>query len=143
MRNGRPYLMGTGVFIALPLCLLLCAGCSKPDAAAPQASGTPSGGMSETGSPGGGPAGGRPGGGGRGGPVAQNASGADIYKAKCGCHGPDGKGGKAPMLTGVGSDADSKLTAIIHDGKGKMPAFGTQLSDAQIAKAVTYIKAFK
>ena len=81
--------------------------------------------------------------GGGGGPVAANASGAEIYQAKCGCHGPDGKGKRAPALTDVGGDSDSKLTGIIHNGKDKMPAFGTQLTDAQITKVVAYVKAFK
>ena len=79
-------------------------------------------------------------GGGKGGPVAENATGAEIYQAKCNCHGPEGKGGRAPVLTAVSSRSDSDLTTIIHDGKGKMPAFGTQLSDAQITKVVAYIK---
>ena len=72
-----------------------------------------------------------------------NATGAEIYKAKCGCHGPDGKGGRAPVLTGVSGDADSKLIATIHDGKDKMPSFAAQLTDAQIKKVVAYIKGFK
>ncbi len=86
---------------------------------------------------------GGPGGQRGGGPVAENASGAEIYKAKCGCHGEDGKGKRAPALTGVSGDADSKLTTVIHDGKDKMPAFGSQLSDAQIKKVVAFIKGFK
>ena len=133
MQNAGRNLMGAGLFVAMPLCMLLVAGCSKPDAPAPP-SGPPSG--PPMGGPGGGPRGG-------GGPVAENASGAEIYAAKCGCHGPDGIGKRAPALTGIGGDPDSKVTAIIHDGKQKMPAFGTQLTDAQITKVVAYVKAFK
>jgi mono/diheme cytochrome c family protein len=132
MKNRRHSLAGAGLFIAMPLCMLLIAGCSKPE--------TP-----PEGPPPGAPMGG-PGGGGqnpRGGPVAANASGAEIYKAKCGCHGPGGKGGRAPVLTGVGGDPDSKLTTTVHDGHNKMPAFATQLTDAQITKVVAYIKGFK
>ena len=81
--------------------------------------------------------------GGRGGPVAENASGAEIYQAKCGCHGPGGAGGRAPVLTGVSGRSDAELYKIVHDGKEKMPAFGSQLSEAQIKKVVTYIKSFK
>jgi mono/diheme cytochrome c family protein len=138
MKHGRKSLMGAGLFVAMPLCMLLVAGCSKPDAPAPAPSGPPpGGGMS-------GPTGmGGPGGPRGGGPVAANASGAEIYQAKCGCHGPDGKGKRAPALTDVSNDSDSKLIAIIHDGKDKMPAFGSQLSDDQIKKVVAYIKGFK
>ncbi|MCW3096842.1 MAG: cytochrome c, class [Chthonomonadaceae bacterium] len=147
MKRGRESLMGAGLFVAMPLCLLLVAGCSQPNAPASAPSGPPpGGGMSGPGGgpggPGGGPGG--PGGGPRGGgPVAANASGAEIYQSKCGCHGPDGKGKRAPALTDVSTDSDSKLIAIIHDGKDKMPAFGSQLSDDQIKKVVAYIKGFK
>lgn len=143
MQNGRRLLTGTGLWIGLPLGLLVIAGCSKTNAPEADAASPPAG-PSSAGPGGPGAAGGgRRGGGGGGGPVAADASGAEIYKAKCGCHGPDGKGKRAPSLTGVGSDSDSKLTAIIHDGKDKMPAFGTQLSDAQITKVVATIKGFK
>ena len=139
MQNALHSMAGAGLFVALPLCMLLIAGCSKPET--PEAApGSPPAGSS--GAPMGGPGGG--GGQGRGGgPVAANASGAEIYKAKCGCHGPDGKGGRAPVLTALSGDPDEKLTATIHDGKQKMPAFGSQLTDAQIKKVVAYIKAFK
>ncbi len=93
------------------------------------------------GGPPGGPRGGPPGGGrGRGGPVAANATGPEIYQAKCGCHGPAGHGGRAPNLTSVASRSDSDLTKIIHDGHDKMPAFGTQLTEDQIKKVVAYLK---
>ncbi len=82
-------------------------------------------------------------GGGRGGPVAENATGVEIYQAKCNCHGPEGKGGRAPVLTSVASRSDEDLTKIIHDGHDKMPAFSTQLSDAQITKVVAYLKQLK
>ena len=61
-----------------------------------------------------------------------------IMQAKCGCHGPGGSGGRAPSLTGLADRSDADLTKIIHDGKGKMPAFGGQLSDAQIKTVVAH-----
>lgn len=95
---------------------------------------------------GGGPGGmrGGPGGPGgmRGGPVAESASGAEIYQAKCNCHGPEGKGGRAPQLAGTTQSTDD-LYKIVHDGKQKMPAFGSQLSEAQIKKVVDYLKTLK
>jgi cytochrome c6 len=78
------------------------------------------------------------------------APGADTFKAKCEmCHGADGLG-NSPMGKALGivpynapevkkmSDAD--LAAIIKNGKnGKMPAFGTQLTDPQIKDVLKYI----
>lgn len=84
-----------------------------------------------------------PGGMGRGGPVAANATGDEIYQQKCGCHGPGGKGGRAPVLTGGGGKSEDELVKIIHDGKGKMPAFGAQLTDDQIKKVAATVKGFK
>jgi cytochrome c6 len=75
--------------------------------------------------------------------------GADTFKAKCAmCHGNDGLGntsiGKA---LGIKSYKDPEvlklsnadLTAIIKNGKNKMPAFGAQLTDAQIKDVLQYI----
>jgi mono/diheme cytochrome c family protein len=146
--------LGAAFVIAIPVCALLATGCNKPDESAggPQgppsggpmggSGGGPGGGGRMGGSPGGPGGGGRMGGGGRG-PVAANASGAEIFQAKCGCHGPEGKGGRAPVLTSASSKSDSELTTTIHDGKQKMPAFGSQLSDEQIKKVVAYLKQLK
>lgn len=131
MQTGRKALLSAGLFIVMPLGMLAFVGCNKQEEAPPPPQG-PTPGMS------------RGGGAPRGsGPVAADASGEEIYQAKCGCHGPGGKGGRAPVLTGVSSESDSKLTTTIHDGKGKMPAFGSQLSEAQIKKVVATIKGFK
>ena len=76
-------------------------------------------------------------------------SGADTFKAKCQvCHGTDGQGNQMGKALGVVpynapevrklSNAD--LTAIIKNGKNnKMPAFGAQLTDAQIKDVLKYI----
>ena len=80
--------------------------------------------------------------------LAQN-SGADTFKAKCMvCHGADGLGntmGKALGVTPYNAAAvrklsDAELTATIKNGKNnKMPAFGGQLTDAQIKDVLKYI----
>ncbi len=80
--------------------------------------------------------------------LAQNAGG-DLFKTKCAaCHGPDGlaKTPMGPALHVVSykdaavlkmSDAD--LTAVIKNGKNKMPAFNGKLTDAQIKDLLKYI----
>lgn len=146
---GKRPLLRAGLIAALPLCLLVLASCSKTDEASttPPAppgearggpGGPPPGGPGMRGGPGG------PGGGMRGGaPLAESASGAEIYQASCRCHGPEGQGGRAPVLTALAGQPDDNLFKVIHDGKGKMPSFGTQLSEAQIKKVVAYIKQLK
>jgi mono/diheme cytochrome c family protein len=124
--------------------ILVLAGCgdkadsTSPNSAGRQSSANMSGGMNR------GPGGmmGGPGGRMGGAPIAENATGEDIYQAKCGCHGPGGKGGKAPILTGGAGKSEEELAKIIHDGKGKMPAFGSQLSDDQIKKVAATVKGF-
>ena len=81
------------------------------------------------------------------------AGGADIYKAKCAmCHGADGSGhtgmGKSMGLKPLSSPdvqnvSDADLTALITDGKGKMPAYKGKLSDADISAVVKYIRTLK
>jgi|SRR5580704_14340330 cytochrome c6 len=83
---------------------------------------------------------------------AQN-SGADTYKAKCAmCHGADGSAstgmGKSMGLKALGSPevqsmSDADMTAIIANGKGKMPASKGKLTDAQISDVVKYIRTLK
>src|SRR5207253_2498714 len=88
--KGKYFVTGTWLLVAMPLCVLLAAGCSKPaeteDSSSASSSDKPPGGP---GKPGGMPGGGR----GKGpvGPVAANASGAEIYQQKCQfCHGKQG-----------------------------------------------------
>ena len=80
-------------------------------------------------------------------------SGADIFKAKCAmCHGADGSAstgmGKTMGLKPLSSPdvqkmSDADLTALISNGKGKMPAYKGKLSDADIASVVKYVKTLK
>jgi cytochrome c6 len=84
--------------------------------------------------------------------VAQDTP-ADVFKAKCAmCHGPAGNA-STPMAKNMGlkpltdpevqkmSNAD--LTALITNGKGKMPAMKGKLTDAQISDLAKYIHTLK
>jgi len=80
-------------------------------------------------------------------------SGGDIFKAKCAmCHGPDGSAstgmGKTMGLKPLGSPevqkmSDADLTALITNGKGKMPAYKGKLSDSDISAVVKYVRTLK
>ena len=78
-------------------------------------------------------------------PVAANATGPEIYKGKCaGCHGAEGRGGAGgPGIVQAAKDSEGEITGVIRNGKGRMPAFASQLSAAQIKKLVTVVKNFK
>jgi len=80
--------------------------------------------------------------------VAQDAAG--LYKAKCSaCHGADGKG-DTPMGKKLGvrdfaspevqKMSDDELTAVIADGKNKMPSYKKSLKAEQIKELVGYIR---
>jgi mono/diheme cytochrome c family protein len=75
---------------------------------------------------------------------------ASVYRANCArCHGADGH---ANTPAGRETDADdlttskvknlstARMTQIIKNGKGDMPAFGRKLSAAQIAGVIRYVK---
>src|SRR3984893_9233206 len=74
-----------------------------------------------------------------------------IYKTHCVlCHAPDGSGstatGRATKAQALRSDvvlkeSDAELTAVITNGKGKIPAFGKKLKSDDIAKLVAFIRA--
>jgi len=79
-------------------------------------------------------------------PVAGPPNGGSIYAAKCSaCHGASGQGtpGVFPALAGSkivnGSDVKS-LVNVVALGKGTMPAYRSQFSDADIAALLTYIR---
>lgn len=79
-------------------------------------------------------------------PLAGSAaeSGLVIFHTQCSrCHGEDGRG-KAVFTTP--SFLTSRLTAeemeqVISKGRGKMPAFSTKLTPAEIKGVAAYIKA--
>ena|SRR5579863_5616987 len=74
------------------------------------------------------------------------------YKSNCVlCHSADGSGSSATGKTlkakdlkssEVQSASDANLTAIITNGKGKMPAFGKKLSPDAIKGLVDYVRSF-
>ncbi len=80
--------------------------------------------------------------------VAQYA--AANYKAKCSaCHGADAKGetpvGKKMGINDLASPevqkmSDAELTAVITDGKDKMPSYKKSLKPDQIKELVAYIR---
>ena len=75
---------------------------------------------------------------------------AGTYKAKCSaCHGADGKGetaiGKKMGMKDLASPevqkmSDDELTAVIADGKDKMPSYNKSLKPEQIKELVDYIR---
>jgi mono/diheme cytochrome c family protein len=77
-------------------------------------------------------------------------SGEAIYKANCqSCHGTSGtpSPGIAKMM-GVKASTEYKssekeMQDAVKNGKGKMKAFGSKLSDAQIKDAVAYFRTLK
>ncbi len=83
-------------------------------------------------------------------PAGAQDTGAATYKTKCAaCHGADGKGdtaiGKTNKIRDLSSadvqqQSDADLTAIITNGKGKMPAYGKSLKPDQVKDLVTYIR---
>jgi cytochrome c6 len=81
---------------------------------------------------------------------AAAADGAAVYKSKCAiCHGADGKGqtgtGKSLKLRSLRATklTDPQLTKIVADGKGRMPAYKTKLSTAEIEAVVKFIRSLK
>lgn len=82
----------------------------------------------------------------------KSSPGAIIFKSKCVlCHGPDGSGntplGKQLQAANLGSkevqkQSNAELRKAVHDGKANMPAFSEQLSDAEIAQVIQYVREF-
>jgi len=77
-------------------------------------------------------------------------AGADTYKAKCMmCHAADGSGntpaGKSMgalsfKLAALVKASDADLIAATTNGKGKMPAYKSQLTAPQIVDVIAYIR---
>ena len=68
------------------------------------------------------------------------------------CHGADGSAstgmgksmGLKPLAAPeVQSMSDADLTALITNGKGKMPAYKGKLTDAQITDVAKYVQTMK
>lgn len=71
--------------------------------------------------------------------------GGQLFQANCAsCHGAQGEGGIGPRLAGVVThDFPNETDQInfVTKGKGSMPAFGGNLSPAQIRQVVDYTRA--
>lgn len=78
--------------------------------------------------------------GGAGGSSGSASVGEDVYQESCAaCHGGSGEGGTGPSLVGV----DERLTrdeqiTIVRDGRGRMPAWGGELTAEEIEAVVDY-----
>ncbi len=76
--------------------------------------------------------------------VPDDASGAEIYDLVCArCHGSQLQGGIGPALD-AGSDSAAKTddyyVQTITRGRGRMPAFGSSLSEAQVDSVIAYLR---
>ena len=74
-----------------------------------------------------------------------SVSGQEIYSANCtSCHGNDGKKGLmgATDLSASALDENAAME-IIKNGKGRMGAFGKDLSDEQISAVTKYVMTLK
>ena len=72
------------------------------------------------------------------------ADGAVIYGQRCAsCHGEAGQGGQGPRLAGtmVVNYPDAAVqTALVTEGRNAMPAFGSTLTDDEIAAVVAFTR---
>ena len=85
--------------------------------------------------------------------MAAGPDGAALFKGKCvACHGADGSGqtamGKSMKLRDLKSDevqkqTDLELMKIISGGKGKMPAYGKQMTEPDIQALIAHIRTLK
>lgn len=82
--------------------------------------------------------------------VAVSASPRSVYTQHCArCHGGDGR---SDTKTGRETEADDisgsnvknmsveKMTRIIKNGKGEMPAFAKKMTAAQITQVIGYVR---
>jgi len=74
-------------------------------------------------------------------PSAAAPDGRRLFLADCAtCHGAGGQGGAGPALAGNGRAANAaNVRDAVRYGRGVMPGFQAQLSDAQIAALVDYV----
>jgi mono/diheme cytochrome c family protein len=73
-----------------------------------------------------------------------------TFVSKCQpCHGPSGDAntpmGKKLGVAKFGSDdviksSDAALLAVLKNGKGQMPQFGSKLSEAQLKDLIAYVR---
>ena len=77
-------------------------------------------------------------------PKAGASVGHAIFATRCAtCHGADGSGGFGPTLAGVVAKKypnPADQIAVVTNGRGAMPTFGTSLTPDQIAAVVEYTR---
>jgi mono/diheme cytochrome c family protein len=69
--------------------------------------------------------------------------GEPIYASSCAtCHGSAAQGGTGPVLAGevAGEYTVDEQVALVTDGRGGMPAFGSRLSPEEIEAVVAYTR---
>ena len=75
---------------------------------------------------------------------AAGSGGEGVYDANCRrCHGPEGRGGKAPSLVPF-NWSDQEALRLVREPECDMPPFSTsELSDEDVAEIVAYLKTLK
>jgi predicted lipoprotein with Yx(FWY)xxD motif/cytochrome c5 len=70
------------------------------------------------------------------------AIGSTVFAQICAaCHGQRGGGGQGPRLDGNGRLANTSFVVdVVLRGYGYMPALGGQLTDAEVAGALTFVR---
>ena len=76
-------------------------------------------------------------------PAADMALGQTVFEANCAvCHGQNGEGGVGPQLGGGAAVANfpdpADQIAVVTNGRNAMPAWGSSLSEEEIAAVVAY-----
>jgi len=72
--------------------------------------------------------------------------GRDVYSIKCAtCHGAEGQGGRGKRLNSGQAEAQypdpADMEDVVSNGKGSgMPSFSDELTDAEIAAVVRYVR---
>ena len=84
-------------------------------------------------------------GGSGGGGGEASSPGAQIYEASCArCHGADGAGGVGPALANIVAkkypDIEDEIGVVAGGIGTSMPAFGRDLTEAQIRQVVEYTR---
>ena len=74
--------------------------------------------------------------------ASRETAGARLFRTQCaGCHGSQGQGNLGPSLIGVESRLSvADQTAVVQNGRGRMPAFTSTLTESDIAAVVDYTR---
>jgi mono/diheme cytochrome c family protein len=74
--------------------------------------------------------------------ASRESAGARVFRTQCaGCHGSRGQGNLGPNLIGIESRLGvADQTAVVQNGRGRMPAFASTLTEADIAAVVDYTR---